>query len=63
VDNYGGLTMQFVIHLRYYYFLIIIYNIYTGSKYLWPVQFIRSKLIEPAVQPVLNGWTNEPVNR
>jgi len=23
----------------------------------------RSKTIEPAVQPVLNGWTSEPVNR
>jgi hypothetical protein len=36
---------------------------YTGSKYLWTVQFIRSKTIEPAVQPVLNSWTNEPLNR
>ena len=35
----------------------------TGSKYLWAVQFIRSKTIEPAVQPVPNGWTSEPVNR
>ena len=46
--------------------LLIIYCIllyYTGSKYLWAVQFIRSKTIEPAVQPVLNGWTSEPVNR
>ena len=25
--------------------------------------FIRSNTIELAVQPVLNGWTNEPVNR
>ena len=23
----------------------------------------RSNTIEPAVQPVLNGWTNEPANR
>ena len=48
------------------YMLLIIYCIllyYTGSKYLWAVQFIRSKTIEPAVQPVLNGWTSEPVNR
>ena len=35
----------------------------TGSKYLWAVQLIRSKTIEPAVQPVPNGWTSEPVNR
>ena len=34
-----------------------------GSKYSWPVQFIRSNTIEPAVQLVFNGWTNEPVNR
>ena len=37
--------------------------IYTGSKYLWPVRFDRSEIIEPAVQPVLNGWTNEPLIR
>jgi hypothetical protein len=46
--------------------LLVIYCIllyYTGSKYLWAVQFIRSKTIEPAVQPVLNGWTSEPLNR
>jgi hypothetical protein len=35
----------------------------TGSKYFGAVQFVRSKVIEPAVQPVLNGWTSEPVNR
>ena len=48
------------------YMLPIIYCIllyYTGSKYLWAVQFIRSKTIEPAVQPVINGWISEPVNR
>lgn len=31
--------------------------------YLWPVRFNRSKTIEPAAQPVVNGWTTEPVNR
>ena len=36
---------------------------YTGLKYLQAVQFIWSKIIERAAQPVLNGWTSEPVNR
>ena len=56
-----------VVQLNYaiYHLSIINYSIYiyAGSMYLWPVQFNRSKTIEPAVQPVLNGWTSEPVNR
>jgi hypothetical protein len=37
--------------------------IYTGSMFFWPVWLSGPKTIEPAVQPVLNGWTSEPVNR
>jgi len=51
----------YVANYLLYIFLKIIYYIslyYTGLKYLRAIQFIRSKTIEPAVQPVLNGWTN-----
>jgi hypothetical protein len=46
-------------------YLIIGYILlhYTGLEFLWPVQFVRSKIVEPAVQPVLNGWTSELVSR
>ena len=44
--------------LTIYYILLY----YTSSKYLWVIQFIRSKTIEPMVQLVLNGCTSKPLN-
>ena len=44
---------------NYMLYIILLYRF----KVLWTVQFIRSKTIEPVVQPVPNGWTSEPVNR
>lgn len=36
---------------------------YIDSEYLWHVQYKRSKIIELAVQPLLNHRTNEQANR
>jgi hypothetical protein len=44
--------------------LSIVYIIYgTGSKFLSVGSIKHSNINEPAVEPVRNDWTNEPLNR
>ena len=46
--------------------LLIIYYILwycTNLKVFVGDSILRSKTIEPVVQPILYGWTGEPVNR
>jgi hypothetical protein len=54
--------IRLFIYMINYMLLIISYILlyYTSLKFLWMVQFIQSKTIEPTVEPVLNGWTSEP---
>ena len=44
---------------NYLLYIIILHQ----SEVFVTGSILRSKIIEPAVQPVLNGWTNEPVNQ
>ena len=56
--------MSLIFIIYFYIFCFNIIYIYTHWFKVFVVGSIkRSNLNEAAVQPVLNGWTNEPLNR